>query len=79
MGRGRNKTDIKNLKILGQRLRKFRIEKGLSIQEVGLRTEKDRQSIYRVERGEIDVGYIYLLKLCEGLEITPSELFKDIE
>jgi len=35
---------------------------------------KDQQSIHKVESGEFNPSYIYLLEICEGLEITISEL-----
>jgi putative transcriptional regulator len=82
MGRGktdRNRVDSRHLKVLGQRLKKVRVEKGLSLGDLGLIIDKDRQSIFRVESGEINIGYLYLLKLCEGLEISISELLKDLE
>jgi putative transcriptional regulator len=76
---GRSKTETKNLKLLGQRLKKIRIEKRLSLNQLGLIIDKDRQSIHRIEKGNVDVGFLYLLKLCEGLEIDISDLLKDLE
>lgn len=76
---GRSKTDTKNLKLLGKRIREIRMDKGLTMNQLALKLGKDRQSIHRVEMGQIDVGYIYLKNLCEGLDISLSELLKDLE
>jgi len=65
------------LKTLGQRLRMIRTGKGLTLKELGYRIDKDPQSISRVEMGNINPTYAYLLELCEGLEITIGELLID--
>ncbi len=62
------------LRELGERFRLIRESKGLSQNEVALRTDKTQQSIQRFEKGRRNVSYIYLLELCEGLEIELKEL-----
>ena len=74
-----NKTQVKNLKSLGFRLKELRLEKGLTLKELGYRIDKDPQSISRVEMGDINPTYLYLIKLCEGLEIKLSDLSREIE
>lgn len=64
----------KELVSLGNRIREVRISKGLSQAKLGIRILKDQQSIHKVESGEFNPSYIYLLEICEGLEITISEL-----
>ncbi len=59
---------------LGNRIRDLRIAKGLSQAKLGLKILKDQQSIHKVETGEFNPTYLYLLEICEGLEITISEL-----
>jgi putative transcriptional regulator len=63
------------LKELGQKLKKIRQSKGLTLKELGYKIDKDPQSISRVEMGDINPTYLYLLQLCEGLEIEVKELF----
>lgn len=70
-----SKTDKVSLKKLGSRLKSIRVEKGLTLKELGYRVDKDPQSISRVEMGDINPTYLYLLKLCEGLEISLNDLF----
>ena len=66
---------LNELKLLGQRIRELRTEKKLSQAKFGLKIFKDQQSIHKVESGQFNPSYIYLLEICEGLEITIEELF----
>lgn len=59
---------------LGKRIKEIRISKGLSQAKLGIRIFKDQQSIHKVEAGEFNPTYIYLLEICEGLEISIEEL-----
>ena len=59
---------------LGKRIKEIRISKGLSQAKLGIRILKDQQSIHKVEAGEFNPTYIYLLEICEGLEISIEEL-----
>lgn len=62
--------------MLGNKIRGIRIEKGLSQAKLGFLINKDQQSIFKVEKGEFNPTYIYLLEICEGLEITIDVLLK---
>ena len=66
---------LSELKKLGQRIRELRIEKGLSQAKLAIKIFKDQQSIHKVEIGSFNPSYIYLLEICEGLEISIEELF----
>jgi putative transcriptional regulator len=68
------KTQHKQLKILGQKLKEIRMSKGLTLKELGYKIDKDPQSISRVEMGDINPTYLYLLDLCKGLDLTLSEV-----
>jgi len=74
---GISKTNKEKLKTLGKRLKAIRNEKGLTLKELGYRTDKEPQSISRVEMGDINPTYLYLLEICEGLEIKISELLEE--
>ena len=63
------------LKRLGLRIKQLRTARGLSQAKLGLRILKDQQSIHKVEAGEFNPTYLYLLEICKGLEVTFSELF----
>lgn len=62
------------LKRLGLRIKQLRTARGLSQAKLGLRIFKDQQSIHKVEAGEFNPTYLYLLEISKGLEITLSEL-----
>jgi putative transcriptional regulator len=62
------------LKELGSVIREIRIQKGLSQAKLGLKIFKDQQSIHKVEAGQFNPTYIYLLEICVGLEIKLQDL-----
>lgn len=59
---------------LGNRIRDLRTSKGLSQAKLGIKILKDQQSIHKVETGEFNPSYLYLLEISEGLGIRISEL-----
>ena len=62
------------LKRLGLRIKQLRTARGLSQAKLGVRIFKDQQSIHKVETGEFNPTYLYLIEICKGLEVTLSEL-----
>jgi transcriptional regulator with XRE-family HTH domain len=62
------------LKKLGKRIRRLRLIKGISQQELSFRTEISRNQIGRIERGEINTGISTLLEISVGLD-TPIQAF----
>lgn len=65
---------VEELERLGNRIREIRNLRGLSQAKLGLAILKDQQSIHKVETGEFNPTYIYLLEICKGLDISISEL-----
>jgi len=59
---------------LGQRIKLIRESKGLSQAKLGVKILKDQQSIHKVESGDFNPSYLYLLDIAKGLEISVSEL-----
>ena len=66
------------LKKLGERISQIRKEKGLTQIDLAARTQKDQQSIQRLEKGKINPSYFYLFEIAKGLEIELKDLM-DIE
>jgi len=62
--------------LLGKRIRELRISKGLSQAKLGVLVYKDQQSIHKLESGQFNPSYFYLLEICEGLEISLEELVR---
>lgn len=71
-----SKADKKELKKLGERFKAIREEKGLTQQEVAYAVGKDRQSIYRLEKGSFNPSYLYLKQVCEGLGVELEEVLR---
>lgn len=64
------------VKKLGAHLKKIREEKGLTLNELGLRGDFDRQALWKLEKGEKHLTVYSLYKLCESLDMTVDEFFK---
>jgi putative transcriptional regulator len=62
------------LKLLGARIKELRTAKKMSQAQLGSMIKKDQQSINKVEAGDFNPTYLYLLELSKGLEISISEL-----
>jgi len=72
-------NEEKTLRILAKRIKKLRTEKSKSLNafvfEHGLITTA---TLSRIENGLVDVKFTTLVKLAQILEISLSDLFKDI-
>lgn len=62
---------------LGQRVKDIRQRKGLTLEQVAYQIGKDRQSIHRLEKGNFNPSYVYLLEVCRGLGVPLSDLITD--
>jgi transcriptional regulator with XRE-family HTH domain len=70
-------VDVKErLLQLGLIVKKLREEKGLSQTELAYKIGKDQPSINRLEKGNPSI--IYLIQICDGLEISIEELVKSL-
>ena len=59
----------------GERLKRLRKEKGLSADELGTMIGKDRSTIYRYERGDIESATIDVIpRLARALQTTPQHI-----
>jgi transcriptional regulator with XRE-family HTH domain len=66
------------LKLLGSRLRELREGVGWSQEAVGFEAGLHRNEIGALERGEKNISFINLLRVCAALEIAPAELLKPL-
>jgi transcriptional regulator with XRE-family HTH domain len=64
------------LKLLGSRIREMRQAGGWSQEAVGFEAGLHRNEIGALERGEKNVSFINLLRVCAALEIAPADLLK---
>ena len=59
---------------LGMEVKRIREEKGISQTQLAYSIGKDQPSINRLKKGNINPSYIYLLQICEGLDIKIKDL-----
>ena len=64
------------LKLLGKNILALRKSKGMTQVQLAHTIGKDQQSIQRVEAGDFNPSYYYLLELAEGLGVSIEELVK---
>ena len=60
----------------GQRLRKLRVEKALSLRALGERTSVAYDTINKLELGHRPARLTTIRKLAEALDVEPKELMK---
>lgn len=65
----------KCLELFGQRVRELRNQSGLSQEKFALKIGMDRTYFASVESGRRNISLLNILKIAEGLSISPSELF----
>lgn len=68
--------DKELLQKVGERIRYFRIEAGLSQEKLSFECNLDRTYIGSVERGERNIAIINLNKLAKALNVFISELLE---
>lgn len=71
----RTQEEIEELIKLGSRIREIRLKKGLNQTQFAYIIGKDQPSINRLERGKMNVGYLYLKQIAEGLDIDIRDIF----
>lgn len=65
--------------LLGKRIREFRNAKGLSVKKLAFDCGWDKSNLQRLERGDANPTVKTLLVLCKQLNISLSDLFKDVD
>ena len=74
MDSDREKTVIKEF---GERLKKFRDERNLSLRDLGHLADIDFGNINEIEKGKINPSLTTIVALAEALKISPSQFFHD--
>jgi DNA-binding XRE family transcriptional regulator len=68
-------NDQKYLERLGAHIRKLREEKEISQSELARLADKDRQSIHRLEKGEVNPSVLFLKQIAKALEVPLKDIF----
>ena len=63
---------------IGNRIRELRTKTGLSQEKFAQKIGMDRTYFESVELGKRNISIVNIEKIANGLEISLSELFKDI-
>jgi len=66
------------LKEFGNNLKKIRLQKGISQEQLAFISDLDRTYIGGVERGERNVSLKNISKIAIALEVNITELFEDL-
>lgn len=69
-----NNRDKKVISSFGKNLRKLRLEKKLSQEELNFRTELSKNMVGMIERGEVNPTLTTIEALAKGLSITTKKL-----
>ncbi len=62
--------------ILGRNVRRFRLQKGLSQEELALETDMKRSYVSDVERGTRNPSVKAVARLAEALQVEPDVLLR---
>ena len=63
----------------GQRVRQLRLKLGLSQEKFALKIEMDRTYYSAIESGKHNVSLLNIQKIANGLNVSISELFANID
>ena len=64
-------------KLIGQKIRLYRIHKGMSQEDLAVKCDNHKTQIARIEQGKRNCGIFTLKSICDNLEIKLSDLFKE--
>jgi len=71
--------DSKNAKLLGERVRELRQAKNISLNNLAMNNSDITSATWsRMENGKNDIKFSSLLRVAAALNISVSELLKDI-
>lgn len=63
----------------GQRVKQLRLKSGLSQEKFALKIEMDRTYYSAIESGKHNVSLLNIQKIANGLNVSISELFANID
>jgi transcriptional regulator with XRE-family HTH domain len=69
------RSQTKVQKLFGARIRRIRIQKGISQEALALTSGLDRSYVGGVERGERNISLVNIHKIARALGVPAKELF----
>ena len=67
------------LEQLGNHIRKIRLEKSMTMEELAYASEMELSQVYRIETAKVNVTISSLFAIAKGLEITIQELLQNLD
>ena len=64
--------------LVGEQIKKYRKMRKLTQTELAHRVWKDRQYLYKIEKGKVNPSIFTLAMIALALDISLSELLKDV-
>ena len=65
------------IKLIAQNIKKIRISKGLSVQEVAYRCDIERSNLSRLEAGKTNMTIKTICLICNALNVEIVDLLKE--
>lgn len=62
------------LKSIGKKIREARNSLSMSQSELAHEIGSDKAYVSRIEKGEVNIGVLLLLKLCGAMDVRPNDL-----
>ena len=69
---------MSKLKSFGEKIRKIRIDRGLSQEKLALLSGLHRTYVGAIERGERNVSFKNIEKIAKTLKVSLEELFRNL-
>ena len=69
--------DEEGIRKFAQRLKKIRLDKGLTQEKLAWLADIEPMQISKIERGLINTSLSQILNLAKALEIPPADFFND--
>ena len=66
------------IQLIAQNIKKIRVSKGLSVQEVAYRCDMERSNLSRLEAGRTNMTIKTICLICTALNVEITEVIKDI-
>lgn len=66
------------IQLIAQNIKKIRISKGLSVQEVAYRCDMERSNLSRLEAGRTNMTIKTICLICTALNVEITDAIKDI-
>ncbi len=70
-------ADSDDLSSFGERVRRFRVERGLTQSQLAEQVELDRKTINRLEAGHYSTSLRTVFRIAAALSVVPGHLFTD--